>query len=1192
MAITDFESGRGADHPGGFIAQRPFLWVACIGVAYFLAHQIAFLFPDAETALMAVWPAGGIGLAALLLSPRRLWPVIAAVLFLAGYAADFLAGRPFTGSMGFMTANIAESLGCAWLIRSFCGEEITFGRVREVVALLCGAVFVNAATSLIGVGTAWFIGTATLSQFWKTWCTADGLGILLITPLVVSWAGKREAAAEGGRDRRAEACAFFFLWCLVAWRSFNPGFGLSLHTPPAYLLVALLPWPALRLGLRGTTLALVSLTAVVLTSKAVTVGPLIWGGKDLTDRLVLAQLFAAVLSVFGLLLAASYTESRAAARSARESEKKYRELVEWANSIILRWDASGVITFCNEFGLRFFGYSRDELIGRNAVGTIVPQTDSAGNNLAQMVSDIHAQPEKYVNNRNENIRKDGTRVWVAWTNRPILDDQGRCVEMLAVGNDITDRKGAEDALRESEARYRRLLDEAPYPLVVTDHGRGTILYINQPGADLFEVDKQQSLGKETDAFYGEVGLRDRMMTLLRREGTIKDQELMMRTAKGRCFHAQISVNIAQYERGSAALISVIDITERKRAEEALQFSQFALEHMADAAFFVTENGHVEYANEAACHLLGYTKLELSGMAVSDVAEDYTVEKWRTHWDALKRAGSLCFESRHMTKDGRVVPVEILANYMSFGGREYNCGFVRDISDRKRAEEEYRTLFREMLDGFALHEIICDEKGVPADYRYLAVNPAFERMTGLKAEDILGRTVLELLPGTERHWIETYGKVALTGEPAFFENYAAVLKKHFEVTAFRPRPNQFACIFGDITDRKRAGEEKARLEAQLQHAQKLESVGRLAGGVAHDFNNMLGVILGFTDMALLQVDPAQPLHDDLDEIRKAAERSADLTGQLLAFARRQTVAPQVLDLNDLVLGLLKMMQRLIGENISLSWEPGANLWKIRIDPSQVDQMLANLCVNSRDAVTDLGRIAIRTENCTVKARCGAEHDDLAPGEYVLLTVSDNGCGMDKETLERVFEPFFTTKELGKGTGLGLATIYGVVKQNNGFIEVQSEVGKGTTFSIYLPRHADPAGHTAVDAVPCPNMGGQETILLVEDEPAFLKLTGTMLQRQGYSVLTADTPGEALRMARERQGEISLLITDVVMPEMNGRDLAKNLLSLYPGMKRLFMSGYTADVIAHQGVLAEGIHFIQKPFSASKLVAKVREILDSE
>lgn len=395
---------------------------------------------------------------------------------------------------------------------------------------------------------------------------------------------------------------------------------------------------------------------------------------------------------------------------------------------------------------------------------------------------------------------------------------------------------------------------------------------------------------------------------------------------------------------------------------------------------------------------------------------------------------------------------------------------------------------------------------------------------------------------------------------------------------------------DITEQKKTEEEKAKLESQLMQAKKMESVGRLAGGVAHDFNNMLTVILGQAELGLMKIDPSHPLAANFTEIQKMAERSADLTRQLLAFARKQTVAPKVLDLNGSVSAMLNMLQRLIGENIRLAWQPAPGLWQVKMDPSQIDQILANLCVNARDAIEDTGLISIETENSTIDADFCSALLDAVPGEYVKLTVRDDGVGMDKEIVAHIFEPFFTTKELGKGTGLGLATVYGVVKQNNGFISICSNKGQGTTFSIYLPRHEVTCSQALTGGSALPALHGQETVLLVEDERSILDLVTIMLKQQGYTVLTASTPGEAIRLAREHAGEIHLLMTDVILPEMNGRDLAKNLLSLYPHMRRLFMSGYTANIIAHHGVLDEGVHFIQKPFSLPTIAAKVREVMD--
>ena len=395
----------------------------------------------------------------------------------------------------------------------------------------------------------------------------------------------------------------------------------------------------------------------------------------------------------------------------------------------------------------------------------------------------------------------------------------------------------------------------------------------------------------------------------------------------------------------------------------------------------------------------------------------------------------------------------------------------------------------------------------------------------------------------------------------------------------------------LEERKCTETERETLREQLNQVQKLESVGRLAGGVAHDFNNMLGVILGHTELALMKVDPAQPLCSDLQEIRKAAERSAKLVRQLLAFARKETIAPKVLDLNKTVEGMLQMLRRLLSEDIDLSWNPCPLECQVKMDPSQIDQILANLCVNARDAIFGVGKIMIETAPVVFDERYCLTHAGYVAGEFIMLAVSDDGCGMAKEVQDKIFEPFFTTKAVGEGTGLGLATVFGIVKQNNGFINVYSEPGHGTTFKIYLPRHSTTTLAKKPD-VPEPEKRGNETVLLVEDQAEILELGKMMLESFGYAVLASGTPDEAISLAGINAGKINLLMTDVVMPGMNGRELAKKLEPIIPELTCLFMSGYTADVIAHRGVLDEGVYFIQKPFSMRTLAGKVREALDKK
>jgi PAS domain S-box-containing protein len=542
---------------------------------------------------------------------------------------------------------------------------------------------------------------------------------------------------------------------------------------------------------------------------------------------------------------------------------------------------------------------------------------------------------------------------------------------------------------------------------------------------------------------------------------------------------------------------------------------------------------------------------------------------------------------------------------------YNQGDIAQLSllmdavwrliERKQAQQALEQAFREWsaaMDAFDDIIYLLDLEG-----RLVRANNAFYLVMGSRPEIAVGRGIEEIMHPHGQNddcpicrALKEKRDIRVVMEADDPHNPVGGRPHEIVVKIIRDQKGQPASIFvtiHDLSAARKEMDEKVSLEKQLQQAQRMESVGRLAGGIAHDFNNMLGVIIGYTDVAMTQVDPAQPLHGFLGEIQKAAHHSADLTRQLLAFARKQTVMPRVLNLNETVEGMLKMLQRLIGENIVLDWRPGANLWAVKMDPSQIDQVLVNLCVNARDSITGVGKLSIATRNVVVDSTFCAACPDSRPGEYVLLAVSDSGCGMDKDTLAYIFEPFYTTKEIGEGTGLGLATVDGIVHQNNGFVNVDSEPGQGTTFTIYLPRYGErQIEEKSRTGEVKTAMGGQETVLVAEDEPTLLKLIRMMLEELGYTVLTASSPEEAMQLAREHASEIRLLITDVVMPEMSGRDLAERLLALYPHFKSLFMSGYTADIISSHGVLDEKVSFLQKPFSIDDLAEKVREALERQ
>ena len=580
--------------------------------------------------------------------------------------------------------------------------------------------------------------------------------------------------------------------------------------------------------------------------------------------------------------------------------------------------------------------------------------------------------------------------------------------------------------------------------------------------------------------------------------------------------------------------------------------------------------------------------------------------WSLRKQVASRTAQLTMREKHIAHLNRVLR----------GIRDVNQLIVREQDPQKLIEQGCELLVKNRGYASALI-VLTDEQDIPVSWAASGIAASSKSLRTLlqkqqlppccKMAKTLGKVVLiadkccncETCPIAE----ESLKKQSMCAHLLYDEKpygyLVAALDHEVDVdteerTLFTEMAEDMAYAFYVLhsDEARKVSEQKQKaLEGQLIQAQKMDSVGRLAGGVAHDYNNMLSIIVGYTEMSLEDLSLDDPLYGNLTEIFSAARRSTEITRQLLAFARQQTIAPKVLQLNELVENMLKMLRRLIGEDIDLAWRPGEDVWPVKMDPSQVDQILINLCVNARDAIADVGKITIETRNIRFDRAYCADHAGFVPGDYILLAVSDDGTGMASDTLDKVFEPFFTTKKLGKGTGLGLATVYGIVKQNKGFVNVYSELEEGTTIKIYLARYTGQSLGEALEPGGEMPLGRGETLLMVEDDEAILTLGKKMRENLGYNVLTASVPGDAMALAQESAGGIHLLITDVVMPEMNGRDLANGLQSLYPDLKVIFMSGYTANVIAHRGVLDEGVNFIAKPFSQKDLALKVRTVLDT-
>ena len=1029
-------------------------------------------------------------------------------------------------------------------------------------------------------------------------------------------------------------------------------------------------------------------------------------------------------------------EKRRAETALQESEAKFKLLYQQAPLPYQSLNEEGDFIEVNQSWLNTLGYTRDEVIGRN-FGDFLHRdwVDHFRENFPRFKAIGEILGVEF-----EMVKKDGSTILVAFNGKIGRDDQGRFRQTHCIFRDITDQKIAEEALRESEAKYRLLADNIRDTIWIRDMDQN-LTFVSSSTERLRGYAPEEVLTQSLDEILTPDSAKlardtyDRMVRQNQEEDNPPDEYTMAlehRCKDGRTVWLEVRISYIRDSEGKPVGILGVnrDITDRQKAMESLRYERDMNERVMETSpagiVHVNADGQVVYANKRAEDILGIQLSESVERTYDDPAWKVTGFKGEPFpnenlpFQIVKRTGKPVFGVRHAIEwpNGRRVLLAINAAplFDKSGLFEGMVATIEDITDHWKTKEEYETLFREMLDGFALHEIICDSKGKPVDYRFLAVNPAFERMTGLKGESIIGKTVLEVLPGIEPYWIETYGNVALTGEPVFFENYTQGLDKYFQVTAYQPVPNRFACIFSDITDRKkaeaelrmseerfsqfmhnypgvafikddkgryvyanrsygtendpspearigktdreifppeiadlymendrivyetgkpvevvekayqnnevrhqivnkfpieygnnktflggltlditeriRAEEEKEKLQIQLQQAQKMEAVGTLAGGIAHDFNNLLQAISGYSELLVMDKEEQDPDYGNIIAIQEAGLRASNLVRQLLLFSRKADTERKPVDLNHEIEQARKMLERAIPKMVKIHVHASGRLWPVNADPVQIEQIVLNLGINAADAMPDGGTLLIETENVTLDREYAHTHLDSNAGRYVLLTVSDTGHGMNEETAKKIFEPFFTTKEIGKGTGLGLASVYGIVKSHSGHISCYSEEGQGTVFKIYLPAMEQIGGAPVTNASLGLHVGGNETILLVDDDESIRGFAGQTLQRFGYTVLAASTGEEALEIFSGKPGEIDLVIMDIGMPGMGGHKCLAELLKIDPSAKVIIASGYSINGQVKKTLDAGAVGYIGKPYQLAVLLEKVRDVLDKK
>jgi PAS domain S-box-containing protein len=921
-----------------------------------------------------------------------------------------------------------------------------------------------------------------------------------------------------------------------------------------------------------------------------------------TDEALLRQVDERLSPRKGSSAVIDGTERRLAAEALRRANDFAADVIETANVMFVQVDAAGIVLRMNAAAEQITGYPRAELEGKH-FEMVVPRDRYAyvWNEFDRVMT------EGATSGTSENpiLTKGGEERQILWQNTTLREGE-RIVGAISFGMDVTDQRSAEgraEAAREAsrhDADRLAAIVESSSDAIYAKSIDGTIVAWNASAERLFGYSPAEVLGRSANMLMP-AGAEDELTDILDR---IRSGERIAHQESDRVrkdgSHVLVSLSESPLRDALACIagVSVIarDVSDERRAERALLASEKKLRAFVESdvagILIGADSSGAQEANDKFLRIIGYSRAELEAGVVrwADITPPEFKEKDEAAiTESLARGACTPYEKQLIRKDGTRVWV-LVGHAIVGGAKDRSVGFVLDIDARKRAEgelreseERFEKVFQSSLMAIAIAEM---ESG-----RLVEVNDRCAEFFGYPREEMIGRTVLEL-----ELWVDPADRerliagVSADGPGARIEasfrcksgaiRHALVSMETITLAGVAEPLNIVVLV--DMAERR-------ELESQLLQAQKMEAVGRLAGGVAHDFNNSLGVILGYTELLIRGAE--EPQRVKLAHILKATQRASALTRQLLAFSRKQIVHPKVLDLNILLSDLQTMLARLIGEDIDIAIVPAADLGQVKADPGQLEQVVMNLCVNARDAMPDGGLLRIETRNAELDVNSGTLSEPMVAGRYVMVAVSDSGSGIPKEILAKVFEPFFTTKGEGKGTGLGLAMVYGIVKQAGGHVWVYSEVGHGTTFKIYLPRTDEPVEALPVPEGPMPSRGW-ETILLVEDEGSLRAIAREILEEHGYRVIDAASPTEAVEIAERLPERIHLLVTDVVMPGMNGRVLAQKLVATRPALRVLYMSGYTDDVIAHSGVLESGTLLLDKPFTARALLGRVRAALGPE
>lgn len=893
---------------------------------------------------------------------------------------------------------------------------------------------------------------------------------------------------------------------------------------------------------------------------------------------------------------------REAEKPFEDSESKYRTLFEAIDDPLFIFEKNACLDG-NPAALRMFACKREQVIGKSLWDFSPPFQDDGRDSREKAMEKIDAAicsgkqsfDWKMLGADGNVFDADVSLIGIHFGDRTCA---------LCIARDMTERKRIENALKESEQKYRTIFENTGTPLLFAEEDT-TISLMNKEFEKTLGYPRKEIEGKRKwTEFIANQDDLDRMTEynrVRRLESGVAPMCYEFQAVTGSGQVRDMIVTVSLLPDTTQTLASLMDVTERKKAERALKESEEALrtifENAHDAIFVHNLQGRVLDANRRMLDLYGVTKEEAARMSI---AEDFStannpLSELTDRWKRVLQGEPTTFEwEAKRPHDGLKFDVEVALERIHLRNQDVVLANVRDISIRKAAEmmlRENEAKFR-LLTEHSTDSIMRFDK----NHRHLYVNPAVKQQSGISREEFVGKTHEEM--GFPKElcalWSEAIDDVFQSGESRRIEfQLPSGMWIDWMLIPELDHSGQVASVITsgrDITERKRAEEEKARLEDQIVHSQKMQAIGQLAGGVAHDFNNIITVILGFGALAQMALQNGQPVRREyIDQILESAHKAANLTQSLLAFSRKQQIKLEPRNLNDIVATTGKLLMRLLTEDIDLNITCHPEHLVVLADATQVDQILINLVANARDAMPKGGSLTLETSVASIDDEFRRIYGYGTPGDYAVLSVSDTGVGMDEATKIRIFEPFFTTKELGRGTGLGLATAYGIVKQHNGYINVYTEPFLGATFRIYLPL----AGMDMTSEESRTNQeirGGTETILVVEDEPSVRNLITMTLRYFGYTALEATNGIEGVRQFRENRDRVDLVLLDVVMPNMNGKEAYEEIRKTRPGTKVIFMSGYTKDVLTQKGVEAEGAKYISKPLSSRVLLDKVREVLD--